>query len=572
MKKKFLSMLLALSLCLGLFAACGDSQSVEEISVASGGETVEVSMPASEDTAPTPIEASERESESATVPEETAITLPLTTEPAEVTVWYAGSPNQMPYLEGGTYTNTVANKAVSEATGIDITFTTVSNESAVDSFNLMIASNDLPDIIDSFTNFYTLGMDYAVNEEEIVYDLAPYLEESVPNYYRILEENPDVKRDVTTDTGIIGGIYTLTTGNAYNGQGLSIRSDMLEAVGAEIPVTYDEFEETIKSIYDQTGVQGALIYKNFFGQYFAGGFGTYAKLTTSPDINYPIYQVDGQVTFAPLTEEYREYITTMQRWYQEKVIYQDYYVYSNPGELEGVITSGAASVAMGSGSELETRNADADYEWLPMTDLLKQKGDIIHTGTAPYEEGDITISKIEVITTQCSDLDLVLSLFNYMFSEKGSMLASYGVENETFVYDDVGKPALTDLIMKDENIGANQAVELHLTTVASLIDATRTASAVTQYQKDCCDLWTSNMDDAYTLDASVLALKTEEADTINRVSGDIVTYLEESNVKFITGVLNTDSDFDAFIETLKDMGIQDMIDAYQAAYDRYLAR
>ena len=572
MKKKFLSMLLALSLCLGLFAACGDSQSAEEISVASGRETVEVSTPVSEDTAPTPIEASERESETATVPEETAITLPLTTEPAEVTVWYAGSPNQMPYLEGGTYTNTVANKAVSEATGIDITFTTVSNESAVDSFNLMMASNDLPDIIDSFTNFYTLGMDYAVNEEEIVYNLAPYLEESVPNYYRILEENPDVKRDVTTDTGIIGGIYTLTTGNAYNGQGLSIRSDMLEAVGAEIPVTYDEFEETVKSIYDQTGVQGALIYKNFFGQYFAGGFGTYAKLTTSPDINYPIYQVDGRVTFAPLTEEYREYITTMQRWYQEKVIYQDYYVYSNPGELEGVITSGAASVAMGSGSELETRNADADYEWLPMTDLVKQKGDIIHTGTVPYEEGDITISKIEVITTQCSDLDLVLSLFNYMFSEKGSMLASYGVENETFVYDDVGKPTLTDLIMKDENIGANQAVELHLTTVASLIDATRTASAVTQYQKDCCDLWTSNMDDAYTLDASVLALKTEEADTINRVSGDIVTYLEESNVKFITGALNTASDFDAFIETLKDMGIQDMIDAYQAAYDRYLAR
>ena len=80
------------------------------------------------------------------------------------------------------------------------------------------------------------------------------------------------------------------------------------------------------------------------------------------------------------------------------------------------------------------------------------------------------------------------------------------------------------------------------------------------------------MDDAYTLDASVLALKTEEADTINRVSGDIVTYLEESNVKFITGALNTASDFDAFIETLKDMGIQDMIDAYQAAYDRYLAR
>ena len=34
-----------------------------------------------------------------------------------------------------------------------------------ETFNLLLASNDLPDIIDAFTNFYSLGMDYAVQEE-----------------------------------------------------------------------------------------------------------------------------------------------------------------------------------------------------------------------------------------------------------------------------------------------------------------------------------------------------------------------------------------------------------------------
>lgn len=159
-----------------------------------------------------------------------------------------------------------------------------------------------------------------------------------------------------------------------------------------------------------------------------------------------------------------------------------------------------------------------------------------------------------------------------MFSEDGAQIASYGVENETFVYDDTGKLVLTDLIMEDTNIGANQAVELHLTTLSSLIDATRTASAVTEFQMECNDLWTSNTDDAYELDVSVLALTTEEANIISQVSGDIVTYLEETNLKFITGSLNTDSDYDVFVETLEEMGIQNMIDAYQAAYDRYLDR
>jgi putative aldouronate transport system substrate-binding protein len=572
MKKNVLCLVLALVLCLGCFAGCGSSTEASETTATStSAETQTASVSEPEETAAAEEETTESTPSAEEAPAEEGITLPLTTEGAEVTVWYAGSPNQMPYLEDGTYTNTVANKAICEATGVNINFTTVSNEGATDAFNLLIASNDLPDIIDSFTNFYTLGMDYAVNEEEIIYDLAPYLEEQVPNFYSILEANPDVKRDITTDTGVIGGIYTLTTGNAYSGQGLSIRSDLLDAVGAEIPETYDEFEQTVKAIYDETGVQGALIYKNFFGQYFAGGFGTYAKLTTSPDVNYPIYQIDGKVQFAPLTEEYREYIATMQQWYAEKVIYQDYYVYTNPGELESVITSGEASVVMGSGSELETRNADADYEWLPMADLVKQPGDIIHTGTAAYQEGDVSVGKVEVITTQCKDLDLILSLYNYMFSEEGSMIASYGVENETFTYEGE-KPVLTDLILEDQNIGANQAVELYLTTISSLIDATRTASSVTDYQIDCYDVWTSNMDDAYELDTSVLALTTEEASAINKVVGDIVTYMEESNVKFITGALNTDSDYDAFVATLQEMGVQDIVDAYQAAYDRYLQR
>ena len=298
MSKKLLALALALILCLGCLSGCGTQQDAQSGTDESASAVESAPENTPEPTAPDTAEPGS-DAEDPAAPEVSAeISLPLTTEDVEITVWYPGAPPQMPYLDNGTYTNTAANRAMSEATGIDIVFNTVSNEAAVDTFNLMIASNDLPDIIDSFTNFYTLGMDYAVNEEEIIYDLAPYLSEQVPNYYKLIEENPDVKRDITTDTGIIGGVYVLSSGTSYNAQGLGIRKDLLDAVGADIPVTYDEFEQTAKAIYDQTGVQGALIYKNFFGQYFAGGFGTFAKFTTAPDLNYPFYQVDGAVKFA----------------------------------------------------------------------------------------------------------------------------------------------------------------------------------------------------------------------------------------------------------------------------------
>lgn len=555
MKKKILALLLALTLLCGCLAGCVDS--AEPSSAQSSAST--------EADASTPVvqEASEV---STTEP-----ALPLTTEDVTVEIWVGGSPEQMNFLEDATYTGTIANQEMSRVTGVNIVYNTVANDAAPDSFNLMLASQDLPDIIDSFNNFYTLGMDYAVNEEEIIYDLAPYLEEKVPNYWAYLESNPDVKRDITTDTGIIGGIYSLSYGTDYDANGLMIRQELLDQVDRDIPTTYDEFEETLMAIKSETGIQGALIYRNFFGQYFAGGFGTYARFTTAPDINYPLYQVDGEVKFGPLTDEYREYIETIQRWYQEGLIYQDYYVYTNPGDINNAILKGDSAVCMGQYDELVTRNEQGGFNYVPMADLVKQEGDIIHTGSTAYQEGDITVGTPQVITTRCVDLDLILSLYNFSFSVEGSHIASYGVENETFTYVD-GKPVLTDLVLNNPDISIRHSTGVYLTTIASITDAGRTAVNVSDAQLDAYGTWRSNTDDAYILDTSVLALTTEEADTISRVAGDILTYLDECNISFITGAMNIDSDYDAFVAELQSMGIDDMIGAYQDAYNRYLSR
>ena len=159
MSKKLLALALALILCFVCLSGCGTQQGTQSSADESASAVQEAPETTPEPAVPDTAEPAS-DAEAPAVPEAPAeISLPLTTEDVEITVWYPGAPPQMPYLDNGTYTNTAANRAMSEATGIDIVFNTVSNEAAVDTFNLMIASNDLPDIIDSFTNFYTLGMD-----------------------------------------------------------------------------------------------------------------------------------------------------------------------------------------------------------------------------------------------------------------------------------------------------------------------------------------------------------------------------------------------------------------------------
>ena len=43
------------------------------------------------------------------------------------------------------------------------------------------------------------------------------------------------------------------------------------------------------------------------------------------------------------------------------------------------------------------------------------------------------------------------------------------------------------------------------------------------------------------------------------------------NAAFLTGQIDIDTEWDTFIKTLYDMGLQDVIDVYQAALDRYNA-
>ena len=42
--------------------------------------------------------------------------------------------------------------------------------------------------------------------------------------------------------------------------------------------------------------------------------------------------------------------------------------------------------------------------------------------------------------------------------------------------------------------------------------------------------------------------------------------------KFMTGVLDIETEYDAYVEQLNALGLAELTEVYQAAYDRYLAR
>ena len=68
-----------------------------------------------------------------------------------------------------------------------------------------------------------------------------------------------------------------------------------------------------------------------------------------------------------------------------------------------------------------------------------------------------------------------------------------------------------------------------------------------------------------------IAFDTESAQKISEYSLTIGGYVNQATVQFITGDLNIDTDWDNYITTLKNMGVEDYLKIYQEQYDNYMA-
>ena len=66
-------------------------------------------------------------------------------------------------------------------------------------------------------------------------------------------------------------------------------------------------------------------------------------------------------------------------------------------------------------------------------------------------------------------------------------------------------------------------------------------------------------------------LNAQEATRAGEIESTIQTYVDEMAVQFLTGAVSID-EFDNFVQTVHDMGLEELLALYQAAFDRFRAR
>src|SRR5699024_4094572 len=63
--------------------------------------------------------------------------------------------------------------------------------------------------------------------------------------------------------------------------------------------------------------------------------------------------------------------------------------------------------------------------------------------------------------------------------------------------------------------------------------------------------------------------KEEEEERMNVIKPDLENYLEQMEAKCITGAEPIEEGWDEYVSTLKDLGVEELVEIHQEAYNRW---
>lgn len=450
-----------------------------------------------------------------------------------------------------------------ERTGVHIDFRMNSGADTTTNFNLMIASNNLTDLITG-PDRYADGLEAAV-EDGYYLDLTDLVDEYMPNYQARRTANDEIRKATMTDSGMLPCVYGVNTSPEGPWTGLMVRQDWLEDLGLETPVTYDDWEVVLTAFKDEKGAN-APIYLT------SGGF----ELNYAWSAGYGVqadFQLDetGVVNYGPIMDGYRDYLTLMHDWYQKGLIDPDFMTSTEYWvDISYLINedSGAFLGITQNTSTYEDSIPDEDAVIMAVTSPVKEEGDQLH-----FRYQDTLSASSTAISAQCENPELAMKWLDYGFTDEGSLLANYGIEGDTFVYDENGEPVYSDKILHNENLSWSQAQAAYVSpppALAFYYDWDRTLASMAQKDIDAYDIW--SVADSDWMMPRALTLTAEESRERASIMSDVQTLAKEYTAQFISGVRDIDAEWESYVSTLKGMGIDRAIEITQAAYDRYLAR
>lgn len=484
-----------------------------------------------------------------------------------------------------------------ETTGYEITFVEYAGGSDVSTqiSTTVAARQELPDILYRISLSAEAVSTYG--RDGYFADLTPYFEDkegASKTFWSRIEENltPEqqdyVLRTITDgDTQKIYGVPVVETSTIDKRKYQPwINQTWLDKLGLPMPQNIEELYNVLVAFKEQdaNGNGDPTDEIPLFGSEKAGGSAGVADwiinmfMYYNADHRWQDYNGDGKLEYAYTQDEYRDALKFLNKLYKEGLLSNMVYTASSP-EMKQIITpaSGTAMCGVFCGHLTLhcTMGNEVMYEYVPMP----------LWGCAV--EGDLTCKLNTYITADCDHPEEAFKLLMTLWTWEGSMRVRYGEYKVN--WDDADPGSKSDMgmdaVYKLISDPLTQQNSAHWGSIASCFN--HYAEGETAQISDNMDEWTMKKSALHAesrriFDAAaaannpettcpMLIYTTEEKERTEMVRTNITSYVGDQEMNFITGIgadINSDTDWQKFLATLDEMGLDEYQNFVQTAYDR----
>ena len=469
---------------------------------------------------------------------------------------------------------TVITQAMQKATGVDIDWSFMTAEQV----QLALTGKDLPDAIFQYASLLDKATMYEYGQGGYFVNFMDYLD-IMPNFSAVIEANPNALKVVQNEDGSVYCLPTLTvTSTGFNNL-LYYRTDMMKAAGWEkAPATTDEFIQFVTDLQAHYGANDPeFIAVNAYAanrmgwstkrimSYFFPAFGELLLTELTVDSQ-------GNVVLGASTEQYKHLLEFMNELWNSGAFNTN--IYSQEATASQALAAGD-HVAIVTDHNGHTPEGYANMSVLaPLTSEY-------YTTQHWYKSPSCSWGRINAISAQCEDIETMVKWFDAWYAPatdplnaEGTLYAitpwlgeigvDHALDEATGIYTELEHEGIEMgkfLASESFQIALYSGYEGGLFPFSSA----PTNGVGVKGQGTINNLWPY----AETpFDLNSLVLTEDESDTYNDAWTDINAYIVETTAKFITGEADIAAEWDNYIAELESMGLQDVIDVYQAAYDR----
>lgn len=461
---------------------------------------------------------------------------------------------------------------------------------------LLFAGNELPDLI--LSAGMSIGETNTYGSQGYLLDFNEY-RDIMPNMVATFAEYPELEAFLTTEDGHIYGMTQIRSDMTDRLMRTFVKKTWLENLGLEVPTTLDGLYDMLVAFKEQDANGNGdatdeipMLWDNGIGYQGAertilDAFGIYASGWSG--YTY-ILQADesGQVSLANTSDNYKEFLKFMKKLWDEELIEPEAFTMDDSNiEINKAQADQYGFFGCGSAPfVLTVSDISTDKDWVGIAGLESEYN---------QDKGVSVISPIvdNICLVASADTEYpeeIAKFVDYFFSEEGMFAGSIGYEGQGWDWNtnealgvEVPKWRCPDGYASAEEYRykgslLNNCLNLHesnLDRVALFevpVEKLDEESVLTEFG------WAALVAKAYRQEGvtakdtfPIVAYTNEETETRTALKTDVSNYIKQMRAEFITGQTDIDEGWDTYVETVNQMGMTQLLEIEQAAYDRYQA-